>query len=225
MDSIWQVKQQKGEIILPVNAAGTIRQTKFNIIDGVMRYNALLGRPWIHDMRVVPSTLHMIFEGGSWSGEPEKFETGREDIALEEDLYQLPRFFVVPDDLDATKSTIEELEQVVLHDLYSIGCYYSQIEFGPKLSTGEAKVEAYFRGQELVCEGRGNGSIREVEYPDWFANVVVVPKKGNKFRMCIDFKDLNKAYPKESFPLPYIDLMIDATIGDEMLSFLDAYSG
>ena len=69
------------------------------------------------------------------------------------------------------------------------------------------------------------GSIREVKYPEWLANVVVVPKKGNKLRMCVDYTDLNKACPKDSFRLPYIDCMIDATASHEILSFLDAYSG
>ncbi|MBW1279428.1 hypothetical protein, partial [Escherichia coli] len=49
------------------------------------------------------------------------------------------------------------------------------------------------------------GSIREVKYPDWLANPVVVKKKNGKWRVCVDFTDLNKACPKDSFPLPHID--------------------
>ncbi|XP_059315801.1 uncharacterized protein LOC132066515 [Lycium ferocissimum] len=52
----------KGEITLPVNAAGIIQHTKFYVIDGEMRYNALLGRPWLHIMRAVPSTLHQMLK-------------------------------------------------------------------------------------------------------------------------------------------------------------------
>ncbi|XP_070049543.1 uncharacterized protein [Nicotiana tomentosiformis] len=70
-----------------------------------------------------------------------------------------------------------------------------------------------------------NGSIRESKYPKWVANVVMVKKKNGKWRMCADFTDLNKACPKDSFSLPYIDQLIDATAGHELLSFLDAYSG
>ncbi|KAK0592411.1 hypothetical protein LWI29_018735 [Acer saccharum] len=69
------------------------------------------------------------------------------------------------------------------------------------------------------------GSVREVKYPDWLANVVVVKKKNEKWRVCIDFTDLNKACPKDSFPLPHIDMLVDATAGHELLSFMDAYSG
>nr|CAN82803.1 hypothetical protein VITISV_024865 [Vitis vinifera] len=49
------------------------------------------------------------------------------------------------------------------------------------------------------------GFIRDVEYPDWLGNVVVVPKKGGKWRMCVDYINLNNACPKDSFPLPRID--------------------
>nr|XP_009785368.1 PREDICTED: uncharacterized protein LOC104233642 [Nicotiana sylvestris] len=52
----------KGEIMLPVNVAGTIQETKFHVIEGDMRHNALLGRPWIHNTRVVPSTLHQVLK-------------------------------------------------------------------------------------------------------------------------------------------------------------------
>ena len=69
------------------------------------------------------------------------------------------------------------------------------------------------------------GAIREVEYPEWLANVVLVKKANGKWRLCIDFTDINKAWPKDSFPLPRIDLIVDATSGHELLSFMDAFSG
>ena len=68
------------------------------------------------------------------------------------------------------------------------------------------------------------GFIKEVQYPDWLANVVIVKKKNGKWRVCIDFTDLNKACPKDSFPLPHIDRLVDATAGHELLSFMDAFS-
>ena len=69
------------------------------------------------------------------------------------------------------------------------------------------------------------GVIREVEYPEWLANVVLVKKANGKWRLCIDLTDINRACPKDSFPLPRIDLIIDATAGHELLSFMDAFSG
>ena len=70
-----------------------------------------------------------------------------------------------------------------------------------------------------------NGFIRAVKYPEWLANVVVVPKKRNKWRVCVDYTDLNDACPKDSFPLPRIDQIVDASTRHDMLSFLDAFSG
>ena len=68
-------------------------------------------------------------------------------------------------------------------------------------------------------------AIREVEYPEWLANVVLVKKTNSKWRLCINFTDINRACPKDSFPLPRIDLIVDATTGHELLSFMDSFSG
>ena len=57
------------------------------------------------------------------------------------------------------------------------------------------------------------------------ANIAMVPKKDKSLRMCIDFKHINRSCPKDHFPLPRIDQIVDSTAGCERLSFLDAYSG
>ena len=68
------------------------------------------------------------------------------------------------------------------------------------------------------------GAIREVEYSEWLANVVLVKKANGKWRLCIDFTNINRACSKDSFPMPRIDLIVDATAGHELLSFMDAFS-
>ena len=67
--------------------------------------------------------------------------------------------------------------------------------------------------------------IREIYHSEWLANVVMVPKKDDSLRMCIDFRHINRACPKDHFPLPCIDQIVDSTARCERLSFLDAYSG
>ena len=67
--------------------------------------------------------------------------------------------------------------------------------------------------------------IREVQYPEWQANVVVVKKKNEKWRVCIDFTDLNKSCAKDPFPLPHIDKPVNAPAGHQLISFMDAFSG
>ena len=69
------------------------------------------------------------------------------------------------------------------------------------------------------------GFIREVYYPDWLANVVMVRKNSGKWRMCVNFTDLNMACPKDSYPLLRIDTLVDSTTRHELLSFMDAFSG
>ena len=66
--------------------------------------------------------------------------------------------------------------------------------------------------------------IREVYYSDWLANVVMVKKANGKWRLCVDFTDLNKTCPKDSYPLPRIDQLVDSTVGHKLLSFMDAFS-
>ena len=61
-----------------------------------------------------------------------------------------------------------------------------------------------------------DGFIREVKYPEWLANVVAVPKKGGKWRVCVDYTDLNDTCPKDSFPLAHIDQIVDASAGHGM---------
>ena len=68
-------------------------------------------------------------------------------------------------------------------------------------------------------------AIREVEYLDWLANVVLVKKVNEKWQLCIDFTDVNRACPKDIFPLPQINLIVDAIASHELLNFMDAFSG
>ena len=67
--------------------------------------------------------------------------------------------------------------------------------------------------------------IREVYCPDWLANMVIVKKANGKWRMCVDFTDLNRACPKDSYPLPQMNTLVDSTTRHKLLSFMDAFSG
>ena len=67
--------------------------------------------------------------------------------------------------------------------------------------------------------------IELIAYPIWLANVVMVQNKSGKWRMCIDFTSLNKACPKDNFPLPRIDKIVDNAAGCEVMSLLDCFSG
>ena len=67
--------------------------------------------------------------------------------------------------------------------------------------------------------------IRKVKFPTWLSNTVPVKKKNGKWRMCIDFTDLNKACPKDDFPLPRIDKIVDDAANSQLMSLLYCFLG
>jgi len=67
--------------------------------------------------------------------------------------------------------------------------------------------------------------ISEAKYTTWLSNVVLVKKPNGKWRMCVDYTDLNRAFHKDTYPLPNIDKLINNSSGYKLLSFMDAYSG
>ncbi|XP_010693164.1 uncharacterized protein LOC104906147 [Beta vulgaris subsp. vulgaris] len=85
----------------------------------------------------------------------------------------------------------------------------------------ERSAAAYEEVQKLLAAG----FIRECQYTEWLANVVLVRKQTGAWRMCVDFTDLNKACPKDDFPLPKIYRLVDSTAGHALFSFMDANAG
>ncbi|RVW12710.1 hypothetical protein CK203_111452 [Vitis vinifera] len=65
------------------------------------------------------------------------------------------------------------------------------------------------------------GFVSLVEYPEWLANVIPVPKKDDHVRVCVNFRDLNKASLKDDCPIAHIDMLVDSTTGHSLLSFMD----
>ncbi|KAL6327271.1 hypothetical protein AAG906_017828 [Vitis piasezkii] len=147
-----------GDIVLPVQAGPVTLNVQFSVVEDLSPFNAILGRTWLHYMKVIPSTYHQMV---SFLTEDGQIDLYGNQLALTNEVDKL--------------------------------------------------LEA--------------GFIREVEYPEWLANVVVVPKKEGKWRVCVDYTNLNNACPKYSFPLPRIDQIVDSTARQGMLSFLDAFSG
>ena len=87
------------------------------------------------------------------------------------------------------------------------------------------KLEQTLKIKEEVEKQYNAGFLRMVNYPKWLANVVPIPKKDGKVRMCVDFKYLNKSGPKDDFPLPHIDVLVDNIAGHALLSFMDGFLG
>jgi len=105
-----------------------------------------------------------------------------------------------------------------------------QLEVAPDYRPVQQKKRNFLPKRQKAIDEEVNkllkaGFIWEAHYPKWLTNVVMVKKANGKWRICIDYTDLNKACPKDSFSLPKIDELVDATTGHQLLSFMDAFSG
>ena len=69
------------------------------------------------------------------------------------------------------------------------------------------------------------GFIRTTRYVEWLSNIVPVMKKNGKLRVCIDFRDLNTTTPKDEYPMPVVDLLVDRSAGHSIMSMMDGHLG
>ncbi|XP_038679469.1 uncharacterized protein LOC119980745, partial [Tripterygium wilfordii] len=87
------------------------------------------------------------------------------------------------------------------------------------------KADMLLKIRDEVKKQFDAGFLAVARYPEWVANIVPVPKKDGKVRMCVDYRDLNRARPKDNFPLPHIDVLVDNTARHSNFSFMDGFSG
>ena len=87
------------------------------------------------------------------------------------------------------------------------------------------KPEMLLKIKEEVKKQLDAGFLEVSKYPQWVANIVPVPKKDGKVRMCVDYRNLNRASLKDNFPLPHIDTLVDNTAKHSLFSFMDGFSG
>ncbi|WRX14587.1 Reverse transcriptase domain - like 10 [Theobroma cacao] len=86
------------------------------------------------------------------------------------------------------------------------------------------KPEMLLKIKEEVNKQFDTGFLEVAKYPEWVANILSIPKKDGKVRICVDYMDLNRASPKDSFPLPHIDTLVDNTVKHALFSFMDDFS-
>ena len=72
---------------------------------------------------------------------------------------------------------------------------------------------------------RGQNQGVTVPLTEWVSNPISVDKKQGTIHICTNFCDLNRAYPKDNFPTPFIDQILDECVGSEVFSFMDGFSG
>ncbi|KAG7552073.1 Integrase catalytic core [Arabidopsis thaliana x Arabidopsis arenosa] len=242
-----------GTIKLPVLAKNVSKIVDFVVFDKPAAYNIILGTPWIYQMKAVPSTYHQCIKFPTPSGvgtirgsqeASRTFPSGQKEddvvieVVLEEDKPDRKVRIGVTLTGEIKEALIELLRKNKTSFAWSaadmpgidpsIICHKLNVDpsFKPvKQKRRKLGVERAKAVNDEVDKLLKIGSIREVQYPEWVANTVVVKKKNGKDRVCIDFTDLNKACPKDSFPLPHIDRLVESTAGNELLTFMDAFSG
>ena len=87
------------------------------------------------------------------------------------------------------------------------------------------KIELSLKIKEEINKQIESRLVEVTQYLTWLANIVSVTKKDGKIRICVDYRDLNKASPKDNFPLPNIHILIDNCDKYEMQSFVNCYTG
>ncbi|PKI54162.1 hypothetical protein CRG98_025457 [Punica granatum] len=95
-------------------------------------------------------------------------------------------------------------------------------KFPPKR---QQRASLLLRIKEEVVKQINAGFLEVCNYSEWVANIVPVEKKDERVLVCVDYRDLNKASPKDNFPLPHIDVLVDNTARHTQLSFMDGFSG
>ncbi|KFK22070.1 hypothetical protein AALP_AAs48547U000400 [Arabis alpina] len=230
-----------GTIRLPVQAGNIKKMVDFTVSDHPAIYNMIMGTTWLNLMRAVPSTYHLCL----------KFPTPIEGRVDEERPTCEPVVSICTDEQHPERcveigATLDEdiKKKLVVFLQKNINTFTWAAEDMPgidiNVASHELNVDPTFKPIKQKRRKLGPdrakavndeverllrvGSITEVKYPDRLANPVVVKKKNGKWRVYVDFTDMNKACPKDSFPLPHIDRLVEATTGNKLLTFMDAFS-
>ncbi|GKB12388.1 reverse transcriptase domain-containing protein [Tanacetum coccineum] len=131
-----------------------------------------------------------------------------------------------PEQTIAIGSTLTKEGRKELYDL--LGRNLNVFAWKPADMTQKKRGQAPERNKAIYEEVEKlvvAGIMKEVHYHSWLSNPVMVKKHDNSWRMCVDFKDLNKACPKDGYPLPEIDWKVESLCGYPFKCFLDAYKG
>uniref|UniRef100_A0A2N9I9G2 Uncharacterized protein n=1 Tax=Fagus sylvatica TaxID=28930 RepID=A0A2N9I9G2_FAGSY len=227
-----------GVVSLVIEAGTYPRQVRtsveFLVVDCPSAYNVIIGRPTLNKLRAVTSTYHLLvrFPTGTWHRRTQRRPGNGEGVLLRipsigtkmDKTIREAMISFLKSNLDVFAWTHDDMPGI---DPATI-CHKLNVDPSIRPIKQKRRVFAPNRNQAISDEVEKlltAGFIREVFYPDWLANVVMVKKANGKWRMCVDFTDINKACPKDSFPLPRIDQLVDSTAGHRLLTFMDAFSG
>ncbi|XP_030922954.1 uncharacterized protein LOC115949820 [Quercus lobata] len=226
----------EGQISLSVDMEGKEVMVTFIVVRSFSPHTAILGRPWIHAMKAILSTLHVKV----------KFPT-EYGVAVVRGIQRVARQCLVTavrwkgEQKPRGETGADGAEEVLKNVDVFAWSPYEVLGVGPEFIVHKLNVDPSFPPKKQrsrraskehvdainleVQRLKEAGVIREIFFPEWLANTVVVKKKNGKWRVCVDFTNLNRACPKDPFPMPKIDQLVDATYGHPRMSFSDAFQG
>ncbi|GJU75223.1 reverse transcriptase domain-containing protein [Tanacetum coccineum] len=210
-ETIWPLGQISLLVKLGDEEHSTSAWMNFMVVRSPSQHNGIIGRPGIRKIRAIPSTAHGMLkfpvEGGTVTLRAAVHYNGS-SIDLT-DLVLAPDSFVKPGRHDGRPTTRSGAPS----------------KCPGRVLTYQTKEEGASTGKEEVEKLVDAGIMKEVHYHSWLSNPVMVKKHDGSWRMCVDFKDLNKACPQDGYPLSEIDWKVESLCGYPFKCFLDAYKG
>ncbi|GJV76823.1 reverse transcriptase domain-containing protein [Tanacetum coccineum] len=235
-----EIKWPLGQITLLVKIGDDEHSTStwmdFMIVRSTSPYNGIIGRPGLRKIHAVPSTTHGMIKfpvtGGILTLRSSKIIpiecamiSGPEDQPPSQQKKARSRLCnLLQRNLDIFAWTPADMTGVPRH----IAEHRLNVREGCQPIRQKKRGQAAERNiaiNDEVSKLVAAGIMREVHYHDWLSNPVMVKKHDDSWRMCVDFKDLNKACPKDGYPLPEIDWKVESLCGFPFKCFLDAYKG
>ncbi|KAL5539706.1 hypothetical protein UlMin_045789 [Ulmus minor] len=217
-----------------------IQSVNFVVVDCPSSYNAIIGRPTLNSIRAVTSTYHLLVKFPTVGG----IGVLKGDQQESCDIYEVanrPLNVHRVNIIEAPGSEVATRPPATIM-IGNIEVKLNQVRKFDEIDPREPAMEQHGEPVEELEEiplfeddptktckigSSLTGQLRTdlINFLRDHPNVVLVKQVNGNWRVCVDFTDLNKACPKDSFPLPRIDQLMDATTGHELLSFMDAYSG
>ncbi|GJU89645.1 reverse transcriptase domain-containing protein [Tanacetum coccineum] len=233
-----EIKWPLGQLTLLVKIGYDEHSTSalmdFIVVRSMSPYNRIIGRPELQKIQAVSSTTHgmikFLVTGGILTLKSSKiipvecamvFGPEEQPISINKVREERVKVAINPEHPEHTVMIGSDLTEKAREHRLNVREGYQPVRQKKRGQATERNIAINDEVSKLVAAG----IMREVHYHDWLSNPVMVKKSDNSWRMCVDFKDLNKACPKDGYPLPEIDWKVESLCGFPFKFFLDAYKG
>ncbi|GJX92470.1 reverse transcriptase domain-containing protein [Tanacetum coccineum] len=231
----WPLRQITLLVKIRDDEHSTSAWMDFMVVRSTSPHNGIIGRPGLRKIQAVPSTAHGMIKfpvmGGILTLKDSKIipvecamVSGPEEqpILVNKVKEERVKVAINPEHPEQTVMIGSDLaEKTRMEHRLNVRKGCQPVRQKKRGQAAERNVAINDEVSKLVTAG----IMREVHYHDWLSNPVMVKKSDNSWRMCVDFKDLNKACPKDGYPLPEIDWKVESLCGFPFKCFLDAYKG